>query len=85
MTVDLEGFIGGSIDRVFNMYAKALVLCEVGVRQQYRPVAFREVALEHRETAVCLGSTSLSRIEQEEVVPCLVVMFVVGILAGQTT
>ena len=83
MAVSLEGFVGCCIDRVFDMYAKALVLCKVRVRKQDGPVALRIVALQHGQTVVGLCGTSLSGVEQEEVVPCLVVLLVVRILAGQ--
>ena len=65
------------------MDAEALVLDEVGVVEQYRPFAFREVALEHGQTAVGFQGASLSGVEQEQVVPCLVVVLVVGIVGGQ--
>ena len=31
IAVVLEGLVGGGIDRVFYVYAEALVLCKVGV------------------------------------------------------
>ena len=60
MAVGLEGFVGSGIDRVFYMYAEALVLGKVGVGQQGGPVARREVALQHGQTVVGLCGTSQS-------------------------
>ena len=66
------------------MYAKALVLSEVRVRQQNGPITLGIVLLEHGQTALSLVVASLSRVQQEQVIPRLVVMFVVGILRSQT-
>ena len=45
MTVGLEGIVGGSIERVLDMYAKALVLHKIGVGEQDGPLALGEVGL----------------------------------------
>ena len=50
--VVLEGFVGGSIERVFDVFAEARVLGEVGVGKQYGPFAFGIVGLHAGETAV---------------------------------
>ena len=57
--VGLKGIVGGSIQRVLDMHAKALVLHKVWVGEQDGPLAFGEVGLEHGQTAVRLGGASL--------------------------
>ena len=55
MTVSLEGIVGGSIERVLDMDAKALVLYEIGVREQHGPLALRIAGLQHSDTAIGLS------------------------------
>ena len=83
-TIVFEGIVGGGIYRVLDVYAKALVGHEVWVGQQDGPVAFRIVALQHRQTAVGLVCTSLSGVEQPQVIPRLVITLIVSILTGQS-
>ena len=84
VAVFLERIIGRSIQRVLDVHAKALVLGKVRVGQQRGPLALREVALQHRQTTVGLRGTTLSRKEQEQVVPHVIVMLVVGIVPRQS-
>ena len=60
MTVSLESFVGCCVDGVFDMYAEALVLSKVRVRQQCGPVAFWEVAFKHGQTAFRFSGSSQS-------------------------
>ena len=84
VTVVLEGFVGSRIQRVFDVHAKTLVLHEMGVGEQDGPLAVGIVALEHVDTVSGLSRASLARVEQEQVVPALVVLHIVGILGSQS-
>ena len=82
MAVCHEGLIGSRIQRVLDMHAEALVLSKIRVSQQRRPLTLRKIVLQHSQTAVSLCSPSLSRIHQEQVVPHVVIMFIVRIIVG---
>ena len=84
VAVLLEGVVGSGIDRVFDMYAEALVCQEVGVAEQYRPVALRIVALQHCQTVVGLLFPTLTGVEQPQVIPRHVVALVVRVLPRQS-
>ena len=84
VAVGLKGIVRSSIQRVFYMYAEALVLGEVGIRQQDGPVTLGIAYFERIKAAICLGGLSTAGVEQEEVIPSLVVMFIFRILGGQT-
>ena len=66
------------------MYTETLVFSKVGVGEQDSPVALWVLLLQHGETVVGFCGAPLSRIEQEEVIPGLVVLLIIGILAGKS-
>ena len=84
MSILLKGLIGSGIDRVFYVDAEALVGKEVRVAEQDGPVALRIVGLQHSQTTVGLLCPTLSRIEQPQVIPRLVITLVFRVLAGQS-
>ena len=83
MPAFLESIIGGSIDRVLYMFAKTGVLLKIGIAEQDGQLTFRVVLLHASQTTVGQVGLSLAGIEQEEVIPRLVHLFVGGILVGQ--
>ena len=83
MVVIFEGLVGGGIERVFDMFAEAGIFEVEGVAQQDGPFALRMFRLQVTQAIVCQILPSLSRVEQEQMVPCFVQMFEVGIVVCQ--
>ena len=66
------------------MHTKLLVLSIVRIRNQQRPLTLREILLQTDDTSISLSFLSQPGVEQEEVIPRLIILLVVGILGGQS-
>ena len=84
VAVVIEGIVGGGIERVFDVYAEALVLGEVGVREQDGPLALGKVGFQMRKAVVGLVSATLQRVEQEQMVPGLIQLREVAKVVGES-
>ena len=64
----LEGIVCSSVERVFDVYAKACVLHIIGVGQQNGPFVLRIVALQQVDISIGCGFIALAHIQQEEMI-----------------
>ena len=83
-SIAFESIVGGCIERVFEMFAVAGVILEIGIAQYLRPLAFRIAVFQTVEIISGLPMHPLSRIEEEHVVVGIVHLLVGGILLGES-
>ena len=84
MTIRLEGFVGGCIERILQVLTKLGVLHVVGICQQGCPFTLWVIGFQLTDTVVGHIHPALSRIEQIEVIPGFIAMFIVRIVVCQS-